>query len=136
MSRLVCDTSPTRQFWCCAFCPKGPNNSAQGNALGLPANRDGTTISSNQQALKGRHKWRTPAMSQSLVRNLIHLVYSTKQRRPWISKAHRDSLFAYQAGIYKEWDSPAIVIGGVEDHVHALFALSKNHPLIRRSSRK
>ena len=68
-------------------------------------------------------------MSQSLVKNLIHLVYSTKHRQPWIPKDHRDGLFAYQAGIFKEWDSPALVIGGVEDHVHALFALSKNHPL-------
>ena len=68
-------------------------------------------------------------MSQSLVSNLIHLVYSTKQRRPWITKDHCDGLFAYQAGIYQEWESPAIVIGGAEDHIHALFALSKNHPL-------
>ncbi len=68
-------------------------------------------------------------MSQSLTKNLIHLVYGTKHRRRWISKDHRMSLFAYQAGILEEWDSPAIVIGGVEDHVHALFALSKNHPL-------
>jgi putative transposase len=68
-------------------------------------------------------------MSQSLVKNLIHLVYSTKQRQPWIGKLHRDGFFAYQAGIHKEWDSPALVIGGVEDHVHTLFALSKNHPL-------
>jgi putative transposase len=68
-------------------------------------------------------------MSQSLVKNLIHLVYSTKERQPWIGKAHRDGLFAYQAGIYKEWESPALVIGGVQDHVHSLFALSKNHAL-------
>jgi REP element-mobilizing transposase RayT len=70
-------------------------------------------------------------MSQSLVKNLIHLVYSTKNRRLWIPKDLRDGLFAYQAGIFQAWDSPAIVIGGVEDHVHALFALSKNHPLKR-----
>jgi len=38
-------------------------------------------------------------------------------------------LFAYQAGIFKEWESPALIIGGVEDHLHALFSLSKNHPL-------
>jgi putative transposase len=68
-------------------------------------------------------------MSQSLVKNLIHLVYSTKNRRPWIAKNYRNALFAYQAGIFREWDSPAITIGGVEDHVHVLFALSKNHPL-------
>ena len=68
-------------------------------------------------------------MSHSLVKNLIHLVYSTKHRQRWIPVDRRDRLFAYQAGILNEWDSPAIVIGGVEDHVHALFALSKNHPL-------
>jgi len=68
-------------------------------------------------------------MSQSLVKNLIHLVYSTKHRQPWMPKEHRVGLFAYQAGILKEWDSPAIVIGGAADHVHALFALSKNHAL-------
>jgi putative transposase len=68
-------------------------------------------------------------MSQSLVKNLVHLVYSTKHRQPWLSKNHRKGLYAYQAGIFKQWASPAIVIGGVEDHVHALFSLSKNHAL-------
>ena len=72
---------------------------------------------------------RVLAMSQSLVNNLIHLVYSTKNRQPWIRKDIRPGLFAYQSGIYQEWDSPAIVIGGVDDHVHAIFSLSKNHPL-------
>jgi putative transposase len=68
-------------------------------------------------------------MSQSLVKNLIHLIFSTKHRKPWIPEDIRDSLFAYQAGIFKQWESPALVIGGVEDHVHALFSLSKNHAL-------
>src|SRR5438477_12123530 len=68
-------------------------------------------------------------MSQSLVKNLVHLVYSTKHREPMIPADHRAALCAYQAGIFKQWESPALVIGGVEDHVHALFALSKNHPL-------
>jgi REP element-mobilizing transposase RayT len=77
----------------------------------------------------GRGRWRIETMSQSLVKNLVHLVYSTKNREPWIPKEHRDGLYAYQAGIFKEWDSPALIIGGVEDHVHALFSLSKNHAL-------
>jgi REP element-mobilizing transposase RayT len=68
-------------------------------------------------------------MSQSLVKNLVHLVYSTKGRERWIPTANRDGLFAYLAGIFQQWESPALVIGGVEDHVHALFALSKNHAL-------
>jgi putative transposase len=70
-------------------------------------------------------------MPQSLVKNVIHLVYSTKHRHPWLPPEIRERLFAYQAGIFQEWGSPALLIGGVEDHVHALFALSKNHALIK-----
>jgi REP element-mobilizing transposase RayT len=81
-------------------------------------------------------------MSQSLVKNLVHLVYSTKNRALWIPADVRPRLFAYQAGIFKEWESPAAVIGGMDDHVHALFMLSKNHPLkkiveeVKKSSSK
>ena len=81
-------------------------------------------------------------MSQSLVKNLLHLVYSTKNRALWLPADVRPRLFAYRAGIFKEWDSPAIIIGGVDDHVHALFMLSKNHPLkkiveeVKKSSSK
>lgn len=70
-------------------------------------------------------------MSQSLVKNLVHLVYSTKHRQPWIPVDVRSRLYAYESGIFQQWNSPALVIGGVDDHVHALFSLSKNHPLIK-----
>ena len=70
-------------------------------------------------------------MSQSLVKNLIHLVYSTKHRKPWIPADVMNDLYAYQAGIFTQWESPALVIGGVGDHIHALFSLSKNHALKR-----
>jgi putative transposase len=70
-------------------------------------------------------------MGQSLATNLIHLVYSTKSRKPWIPHELSDRLYAYQAGVYQQWESPALVIGGVEDHVHALFLLSKNVALKR-----
>ena len=68
-------------------------------------------------------------MARSLVKNLIHLVYSTEHRNPTVLADVREGLFAYQAGIFRQWESPALVIGGVEDHVHALFSLSKNHAL-------
>ena len=68
-------------------------------------------------------------MSQSLVKNLIHLVYSSKHRRAWIPEDVQERLWAYQAGIFKEWQSPAIIIGGMEEHVHALFSLSRNYAL-------
>ena len=65
-------------------------------------------------------------MPQSLVKNLVHLVYSTKGRRPWLPEDIHNRLFAYKAGILKQLDCPAVVIGGVEDHVHMLVTLSKN----------
>jgi REP element-mobilizing transposase RayT len=64
-------------------------------------------------------------MSQSLAKNTIHLVFSTKNRRPWLKEAYQSRLHAYLAGIFKEWESPAIVVGGHDDHVHALFVLNK-----------
>jgi REP element-mobilizing transposase RayT len=64
-----------------------------------------------------------------LLNALIHLVYSTKHRELWIPADVRDHLYAYQAGIFKQWESPALVIGGTEDHLHALFSLSKNDAL-------
>jgi putative transposase len=68
---------------------------------------------------------------QSLAKNLIHLIYSTKDRAPSISPEIRTGLFGYKAGILKEWKSPALIIGGVADHVHVLFCLSKNHALAK-----
>ena len=59
-------------------------------------------------------------MAQSLAKNLVHLVYSTKGRRPLL-RSHREELFAYQVGIFQDLESPVIVINGNEDHVHTLF---------------
>ena len=68
-------------------------------------------------------------MPQSLAKNTIHLIFSTKNRRPWLKEALRPQLYAYLAGIFQQWESPAVIIGGHDDHIHALFLLSKNHPL-------
>jgi hypothetical protein len=43
----------------------------------------------------------TYKMSRSLVKNLIHLVYSAKHRQPWLPDDVRNDLFAYQAGLVK-----------------------------------
>ena len=46
-------------------------------------------------------------MPQSLALNLIHLIYSTKGRKTWLKPPVHAGLFAYQAGIYRELESPA-----------------------------
>ena len=68
-------------------------------------------------------------MSQSLAKMLIHLIYSTKNRERVLTDEIREELHRYSAGILKEWESPAILINSVEDHVHILYSHSKNYSL-------
>lgn len=65
-------------------------------------------------------------MPQSLAQVYLHVVFSTKSRRPFLQDPHlRRDLHAYLAGTCKNLQSPAIVIGGVEDHVHVLCRLAR-----------
>ena len=60
-------------------------------------------------------------MPQSLAKILVHTVFSTKERRPFL----RDKeLHRYLGGILTNLDCQPIIAGGVEDHVHLLCALS------------
>src|SRR5437764_1301908 len=52
-------------------------------------------------------------MSQSLAQIYLHIVFSTKVRIPFLKeKKVRDDLYAYMAGICKNLDSPAQMVGG------------------------
>jgi putative transposase len=63
-------------------------------------------------------------MSQSLAKILVHIVFSTKDRRPLLTDGGlRIELHAYMGGILKNHDCQPIIVGGVADHVHLLFAL-------------
>lgn len=64
-------------------------------------------------------------MPQSLARVLVHLVFSTKNREPLIALDHRERTFAYLAGTLNAIDCPAVIVGGVADHVHLLFVLAR-----------
>ena len=65
-------------------------------------------------------------MPQSLSQIYIHLVFSTKDRRQFISDNIAPDLYAYMATVFREeCRSTARLIGGVEDHVHALFNLAR-----------
>jgi putative transposase len=65
-------------------------------------------------------------MSQSLVQIYVHIVFSTKNRAPYLKdRAIRDRLHAYLSGICKNQCSPSLRAGGSEDHVHILCRLSK-----------
>ncbi len=65
-------------------------------------------------------------MAQSLARILLHVIFSTKERTRCLVPEVRAELYPYTATVLKNLDSPPIKIGGTEDHIHILCALSKN----------
>jgi len=65
-------------------------------------------------------------MPQSLSKVLAHVIFSTKDRRPFLrDKAIREELHRYLGGILNQLDCPPIIVGGVADHVHFLCGLSR-----------
>jgi len=65
-------------------------------------------------------------MPQSLAKILIHTVFSTKDRRPFLrDRVLRDELHSYLGGVMNNLDCQSIMVGGVEDHVHILSTLSR-----------
>jgi REP element-mobilizing transposase RayT len=66
-------------------------------------------------------------MPQSLSAVYIHLVFSTKERRPFLrDEATRNAVHSYLGGISKRLDCPSIVVGGVKDHVHLLARFGRS----------
>jgi len=52
-----------------------------------------------------------------------HVVFSTKDRSPSISRAWLDNLHAYMGGLLRNLDGIPEAIGGTADHVHLLIGL-------------
>lgn len=69
-------------------------------------------------------------MGQSLVKNYMHIVFSTKHRQPLIHPPYEDELHSYLGGICKNLECQPIKIGGHIDHVHILCMLSKKIALM------
>lgn len=65
-------------------------------------------------------------MSQTLVSLMAHVVFSTKNREPFITAEIEPELFAYVGGILKNHESRLLDAGGTADHVHLLISQSKN----------
>ena len=79
-------------------------------------------------------------MSQSLAQIYVHIVFSTKERRPFIDTTIEPELFAYMGASVKRCDGVPFLINGTADHIHLLsslprtMALSKYIEEIKRSS--
>jgi REP element-mobilizing transposase RayT len=64
-------------------------------------------------------------MPQSLSSILIHLIFSTKHREPFITTKIEEELHPYMAKIFHELHTPSLAINGSGDHIHILFALGR-----------
>jgi len=65
-------------------------------------------------------------MPQSLAKILVHAVFSTKDRRPFLrDKPLCEELHRYLGGILAGHDCQPLIVGGVEDHVHILAVLAR-----------
>ncbi|MEX2176666.1 MAG: IS200/IS605 family transposase [Pirellulaceae bacterium] len=62
-------------------------------------------------------------MSGTYTNLLYHIVFSTKNRLPLISRGLQSDLHAYLGGIVREHEGIALIVGGMPDHVHLLAKL-------------
>jgi putative transposase len=66
-------------------------------------------------------------MAQSFAEINVHLIFSTKDRHPFLpDPSERALLHQFLGGILRKLGCPAIIVGGVEDHVHVLCLLSRS----------
>jgi len=62
---------------------------------------------------------------QSLARVYVQIVFSTKNRNPWIDEEIESQLHAYMAEVMRACGCPVMAINGTEDHVHILCTLAR-----------
>ncbi len=60
-------------------------------------------------------------MSHTYFQNVMHVVFSTKERRKFIPTDMKERLWSYTAGICKRQKVFVHAVGGMEDHIHLLL---------------
>ncbi len=62
-------------------------------------------------------------MAHTFTALLVHAIFSTKDRAPMLTHDLRHRLFPYMGGIVRNLNGAALIINGVEDHVHVLASM-------------
>jgi REP-associated tyrosine transposase len=65
------------------------------------------------------------AMPQSLSKVILHIIFSTKDREPWLGSDVRLRVHAYLATICRDLGAELAHVGGVSDHVHIVITLPR-----------
>ncbi len=70
-------------------------------------------------------------MSHTYISELVHIVFSTKNRRDLIPVELQPRLWSFLGGIARNHGFKAIAIGGIANHVHILLSLPATMPLAK-----
>jgi REP element-mobilizing transposase RayT len=68
-------------------------------------------------------------MSSSYCNLLYHIVFSTKDREPWMSPLVRPRIYEYLGGAIRGEGGIALIVNGTADHVHILAKLRQDKAL-------
>ena len=64
-------------------------------------------------------------MPQSLGKVILHIIFSTKNREPWLGSNVRPRMHGYLATMCRELGADLVHVGGVADHVHIVTTLPR-----------
>jgi REP element-mobilizing transposase RayT len=64
-------------------------------------------------------------MPQSISQIYAHLIFSTKDRYPFLQPNICERVHAYLSVVLRDMGSPYVVVGGVADHVHILYDIGR-----------
>src|SRR5256714_1320355 len=64
-------------------------------------------------------------MPQSLSKVILHVVFSTKDREPWLDRDFLPRMHAYIATICRDLNAALLLVGGVADHLHIVTTLPR-----------
>jgi len=65
------------------------------------------------------------SMPQSLSKVILHIIFSTKNREPWLDYDMQPRMHAYLATICRDLGTEFVRVGGVADHVHIVTTLPR-----------
>jgi putative transposase len=64
-------------------------------------------------------------MPQSLSKVIFHIIFTTKDREPWLDSSIRPRMHAYLATVCRDLGAVFVHVGGVADHVHIVTTLPR-----------
>ena len=75
-------------------------------------------------------------MPQSLSKVIIHIIFSTKDREPWLGLDVRLRMHAYLATVCRDLGAEVVRVGGVADHVRIVTTLPRTVSQIDRADKE